>query len=78
MGNVYQKYEHHGVDVWVREDLRGTHREHCMCHDGCSKFKPGTSENCKRAALLYAFCVAMDMTTPVFECPDYDGATSNA
>ena len=76
MGKIYEVYEHHGTRVWVRKDLKGKHRDHCLCFDGCSKFKPGTTDNCKRAALLYALCVALDMTTPVFECPEYDGANS--
>ena len=25
------KYKHHGVNVSVREDLKGKHREHCLC-----------------------------------------------
>lgn len=28
---TYASYNHHGVDVWVRSDLQGKHREHCLC-----------------------------------------------
>ena len=65
------EYEHHGVQVKVQERLRGTHREACLCFLDCAEFKPGTDENCKRAALLFAFCCTFDMTTPVYECPAY-------
>jgi hypothetical protein len=30
-------YEHHGHNVAVRSDLKGKHREHCLCYR-CSKF----------------------------------------
>lgn len=32
----FVKYNHHGKEVWVREDLKGTHREHCLCFN-CKK-----------------------------------------
>ena len=67
---MYEQYEHHGAKVWVRSDLKGKHRDHCLCHS-CTKFKPGTNENCSRAAHLYTFCVLLDMTTPVWECPEF-------
>ena len=60
------EYEHHGSIVAVQEHLKGKHREHCLCFQGCGNFKPGTEDNCRRAALLFAFCRAFDMTTPVF------------
>jgi len=66
------EYNHHGTDVKVQEHLKGKHREHCLCFQGCKKFKPGTDDNCKRAQHLFTFCVLLNMTTPVWECPDYD------
>jgi hypothetical protein len=67
----YVRYEHHGKMVTVREDLKGKHREHCLCWT-CPLFKPENRENsCPRANLLYALDVALGMTTPVWECPDY-------
>ena len=36
----FVQYNHHGIDVVVREDLKGTHREHCLCHAPCGKFEP--------------------------------------
>jgi hypothetical protein len=63
-------YEHHGAVVFVREDLKGTHREHCLCFE-CGKFAPNTDHNCSHARELYAFCIRHDMVTPVFECPHF-------
>jgi hypothetical protein len=70
---MYEKYEHHGGEVWVRSDLKGKHREHCLCLQGCKKFKMGDAvNNCKKAQLLFAFCCLNNMTTPVWECPDFE------
>ena len=67
----YTKYEHHGLEVWVRTDLKGTHRQHCLCHS-CEKFRPeNRDDNCSKANRLYQLCVDEGMTTPVFECPDF-------
>lgn len=64
-------YLHHDEYVFVDEELKGKHREHCLCHI-CGKFYiEDRDKNCKRANLLYAFCVAFGMTTPVFECPRF-------
>ena len=65
------KYIHHGVEVFVEEELKGKHREHCLCFK-CKNFKPGMPEtNCPIANLLYAVCIAENVTTPVYECPKF-------
>lgn len=70
----YVQYDHHGAEVWVREDLWGRHREHCLCYS-CAKFYPEDElKNCPRANRLYNFCVDNDMTTPVWECPEFTEA----
>ena len=62
-------YLHHNKYVFVDEELKGKHRGHCLCWR-CEKFIPeDRDKNCARANLLYAFCVAFDMTTPAYECP---------
>ncbi len=67
-----ERYNHHGTEVAVQSDLKGKHREHCLCFQ-CGKFKPEDRENnCKRANLLYAFCCAFGMTTPVYECGEFE------
>jgi hypothetical protein len=69
---MYILYDHHGALVWVRKDLKGTHREHCLCFK-CKKFKPeDRRQNCKIASELYKLCVKHNLTTPVFECPQFE------
>ena len=62
------KYNHHGVDVWVRSDLHGTHRDRCLCFS-CDKFQGGGK--CPIANELYALCVKHHLTAPVGECPEF-------
>lgn len=62
------KYEHHGKDVFVREDLKGRHKEHCLCYS-CAHFIPDTEHNCPAAQQLFEYDVLFKMTTPVWECP---------
>jgi hypothetical protein len=61
-------YEHHKRKVWVRKDLKGTHREHCLCYS-CQRFP--ASEKCPIAQALYEFDVQHGLTTPVYECPNF-------
>jgi len=75
MSNVsYEVYEHHGRLVRVRADLRGRHREMCLCYD-CLKFRPDSCRaegpNCPIAQAIYENCVRFGVTTPVFECPEF-------
>jgi len=67
----YVLYTHHGMPVHVREDLKGKHRDHCLCHN-CALFNPDDREhNCDIANLLYAVCCSFNIVTPVWECPDF-------
>jgi hypothetical protein len=69
----FVSYDHYGSINFVREDLKGQHREHCLCFS-CLKFHPkpeDMSENCPRARLLYNFCVLTGMVTPVWECSEF-------
>ena len=66
----FEQYNHHGCDVWVRTDLKGSHRRHCLCHS-CTKFHPSAVDNCVMAQELYGVCVKHNLTTPVFECPQF-------
>jgi len=73
---MYEKYKHWEGhrDVWVRSDLKGKHREHCLCFD-CKRFVPnpkGREANCPKANEIYDFCVRKGMTIPVWECPDFE------
>ncbi len=64
------KYNHHGKEVWVREDLKGRHSDECLCYV-CSNFYPGEERNCSIAEELYKNCVKFNVVTPVFECPKF-------
>jgi len=66
------KYKHHDEEVTVREDLKGKHREYCLCFQGGKKFKPGNVENCDIAESVYTHCAIFDIVTPVWECPDFE------
>jgi hypothetical protein len=67
----FEAYEHHGTVVSVRKDLRGTHWDNCLCKY-CGLFRPGTPEkNCVIANAVYANCLAFNLCTPVYECPDF-------
>ena len=66
------QYEHHGRTMSVREDLKGQHRDHCLCY-ACAKFIPHDREaNCPIASALYAFDVLAGITTPVWECEVFE------
>ena len=71
MTSEYEQYTHHGERVWVRKDLKGKHREHCLCHD-CDHFRPDDRDNCcSVATLLYMVCKLQGIVTPVWECPSF-------
>lgn len=65
------KYNHHGKDVFVRGVLKGQHRDHCLCFQGCTRFKPGTVDNCEIAQSVYDNCVKHNIVSPVWECPKF-------
>ena len=63
------QYEHHFRKVWVRDDLKGKHREHCLCYR-CKRFtEDPVGDPCLVAEELYDLCVKYGLTTPVYECP---------
>ena len=65
------KYKHHGVNVSVREDLKGKHREHCLCWI-CEKFNSkDRGTNCNIANKLFEFDKYYSVTTPVWECKKF-------
>jgi len=66
MGRIVE-YSHYGVLVAVDEDLKGKHREHCLCYR-CNLFHPNQETNCPIAQSLYEICVKENVVTPVYEC----------
>ena len=69
---MFIQYEHYGTKVWVREDLKGTHRSHCLCFSCTNLNLADREKNCPIANKLYQFCVDHNLTTPVFECPNFN------
>ena len=68
---MFEKYVHFEDEVWVRSELKGKHREHCLCHS-CAHFTPeDRGGNCVIANTLYCLCVELDLVTPVWECPHF-------
>jgi hypothetical protein len=66
------EYKHHDINVFVREDLKGKHREYCLCWQ-CKKLIPeDRTLNCPIANSLFAFDQRNNVTTPVFECPIFE------
>jgi len=65
---IFTQYIHHDATVWVRSDLQGKHRDHCLCFD-CGNFKPGQASNCRVAQRIYKTCIEHSVVTPVWECP---------
>lgn len=67
---MIEYYNHHGNNVAVISELKGKHREHCLCYK-CQKFYPGIEDNCKIAQATYEHCAYYGLVTPVYECPEY-------
>lgn len=65
------RYMHHGNNVAVFAELRGKHREHCLCHASCDLFKPGTEDNCPIAQRNFELCTRYGVVTPVYECKEF-------
>jgi hypothetical protein len=64
-------YEHHGNKVKVRKDLRGKHRQHCLCYH-CKYYSADRKKNCPISNAVYANCVKYGLVTPVWECPEFE------
>jgi len=70
--DMFERYEHHNVVVWVDKSLKGKHANHCLCYS-CINFKPDDRNgNCPIANLLFALDCAVGITTPVWECIEFE------
>lgn len=66
-----ESYHHHREVNFVDSELKGKHRQHCLCYQ-CDSFKPQSrDENCPIANKLYQICVDENVVTPVYECPRF-------
>jgi hypothetical protein len=71
----YEKYKHHGQEVWVRSDLKGKHREHCLCMF-CKKLDVlNRHKNCPIANAVFKNCKQFNLVTPMWECPKFEEKT---
>lgn len=66
------KYEHHGSLNSVQEHLKGKHREHNLCFQGCKHFKIGSEDNCEIAKATFKNCVEHNVVSPIWECPKFE------
>ncbi len=68
---MFEQYKHHDVLVWVKSDLKGSHRIHCLCYK-CKLFYPEDRlQNCSIANVVYRNCIDYDIVTPVWECSNF-------
>ena len=68
---MFEKYLHHGKQVFVKTENKGKHRENCLCFN-CKKLDiKNRDNNCPIANALYENCVKFNVVTPVYECPDF-------
>lgn len=70
MSEKFIKYNHHGKEVWVNKDLKGKHKDHCLCFS-CENFKPNQADNCEIAEENYSLCKKHNLVLPVYECPEF-------
>ena len=66
------KAAHNGSTVWVRADLQGRQKEHCICWS-CRKFQPDTADKgCPIICSVLQLAVQKGVILPVWACPVFD------
>jgi hypothetical protein len=70
----FDKYVHHNTPVYVRKDLKGHHREYCLCYHCENLDIEDVEKNCPIANVLYRFNILAGITTPVWECKEFKEA----
>ena len=71
-------YTHHGRDVSVVSKYKGKHKEICMCHQGCKRFKPGQGNlNCFYAQDAYGTSLDIGLAL-IMECDRFEKEDDNA
>jgi hypothetical protein len=68
----YTEYLHHNSLVTVRSDLKGKHREFCLCHSCAHLNLKDRNKNCEIATAFFALCVLTGCTTPIWECVRFE------
>lgn len=65
-------YKHYGQTVAVDGELKGKHKEHCLCYR-CKKLVIGDRrKNCNLAEDNFANCQLHNVVLPVWECPKFE------
>ena len=65
----FEVYKYHNRIVSVREDLKGRHREHCLCYS-CQRFdSERRARNCDISNKVFDLCAEEELVLPVWECP---------
>ena len=69
----YEIYEHHGTKVSVREDLKGKHAGHCLCHSCAvaNLYCSDPEDKCPIADKVFNLCKDENLVLPVWECPKF-------
>lgn len=66
-------YNRHGLRVTGVKEYHDKHKEICVCHRGCQRFKPwNTDEHCEIAAMTYQMSKLVGIVL-VMECKLYIG-----
>ncbi len=71
-----ETYIHHERRVFVPVELKGKHRDHCLCYSCCFFHPEDREKNCNVADELFRLDKRHGLTTPVYECP-YFGHKEN-
>jgi hypothetical protein len=64
-------YEHDGVVVATKAHLKNKHFDYTLC-SSCKSFKPSSPDNCNIVKAVYKNCIAYNILTPIFECPNFE------
>lgn len=70
---MFEKYTKFNKEFHVQSDLKGKHKEHCLCYS-CDLFHPENTlefPNCYLAQGLFQYNINNTITTPVWECGDF-------
>jgi len=68
----FEQYKHHGTDVWVRKDLKGKHRDYCLCYQCKKLYIEDRERNCPISNQIFGLCVREDLVLPVWECRKFE------
>ncbi len=64
----YSRQQRGDSERWVRTDLDGRHKEHCMCWD-CASFKPEREDKgCAVIQQVLGLAAKENIVLPVWEC----------